>query len=324
MLKLIIYLLLVVTVMGEELKINYESLFLKDELPRAFIDIESGKILKTNMGAEKLYGYKIKELEDMTVFDLNQSAKEVTQRYLKLAQDRTPGFMRFEHKNKMGKKLHLDVYLYPFIQNEKDILYSIVIDRTNEVISQEKLQNNHNKIVGLTLTIISLLFIILYFVFLYMKKYKNIAYIDHLTGVYTRRLLHCNSFSKLISEKNLAVVMIDINDFKEINDCYGHIIGDEVLTSICEIIQKDLRKEDIVIRYGGDEFLLILKDSNIEKSKFILNRITQNLKKLNKFPFEISLSFGIDLLSDDGSLFDSIKIADDSMYNMKKFSKTYN
>ena len=81
------------------------------------------------------------------------------------------------------------------------------------------------------------------------------AFVDPLTGAYTRRY-----FDKFLAggEMHGGVAMIDVNQFKSVNDSFGHLVGDEALQTVAAAMQSCLRQTDILIRYGGDEFLLLM------------------------------------------------------------------
>ena len=129
----------------------------------------------------------------------------------------------------------------------------------------------------------------------------------------------------------ICFVMLDIDNFKDINDTYGHYKGDEVLTKISVTMTHFLRKSDIIIRYGGDEILLLLIDLQSGESKIIidemLNRINNIKFKHNDTNFNVSMSAGIfckkiDSLSNITQLQSSmLKKADIALYQSKNTGK---
>lgn len=103
---------------------------------------------------------------------------------------------------------------------------------------------------------------------------------DPLTGVYTRRIL-TDVFPKLKQEafdKPLSIIMIDLDDFKKVNDEKGHLFGDKVLAKIGRIILANTRKQDIPLRYGGDEFLLLLPDTDRSGALTVAEKIKETIK----------------------------------------------
>jgi len=145
---------------------------------------------------------------------------------------------------------------------------------------------------------------------------------DPLTGLYNRHYLEDIS-KKLLNEAKrekttLALIFIDLNNFKPINDIYGHEIGDEVLKEVANELKKSFRSYDTIVRYGGDEFIVLLK---IPKEKFDLEKILNFFDKRikNKFSkYHISLSYGIATTKETFNLEKLIELADERMYQDKK------
>ncbi len=158
----------------------------------------------------------------------------------------------------------------------------------------------------------------------YVRALKRIASIDALTGLYNRR-----AFQQFLdreierskrSGENLAIMMIDVDGFKGINDTYGHVAGDEVLKDVGSILQQGLRKTDVVCRYGGDEFIVIMPGISEEGAQHAKGRIRRRLDKHNeKSAISIGLSIGIHVGSGTDS--DTIlKFVDKDLYGDKALS----
>lgn len=118
------------------------------------------------------------------------------------------------------------------------------------------------------------------------KRFEINSTIDYLTGLYNRRyfneIFQKEWFSALRSNSFLAVVMIDIDLFKNYNDIYGHLQGDTCLKLVAEAIKKAaVRPRDVAARFGGEEFVLLLPETDIEGGKYIAGRIIDNIDKLN-------------------------------------------
>jgi diguanylate cyclase (GGDEF)-like protein len=112
--------------------------------------------------------------------------------------------------------------------------------------------------------------------------------------------------------------MMDLDHFKAINDQYGHAIGDAVLKTFVETIKKSIHEEDFVIRYGGDEFIIIFKQLDIAAARERVERIQKQLAAIQSFEFEIDFSYGITTVPVIGHIYDQIKIADQMMYHGKR------
>lgn len=109
---------------------------------------------------------------------------------------------------------------------------------------------------------------------------------DDLTGLYNRRHIFVELEREIQRavryKRDLAGMMIDIDNFKQINDQFGHVIGDRVLCSFSRIIEESIRTIDILGRYGGDEFLIILPETQVEEARIIAQRIQKNLNEYQK------------------------------------------
>lgn len=153
---------------------------------------------------------------------------------------------------------------------------------------------------------------------------------DTLTGIYNRRFI--NEFlqkelerSKR-TERNISVVICDINDLKKINDTYGHLAGDIVIKSFSDVLTNNLRKSDVVGRYGGDEFFIILPETPSETIQLVVERIQNDLSRLlipvsESVKVHISASFGSATYPSDGSSSDELLIKSDSNLYLHKQKK---
>ena len=153
---------------------------------------------------------------------------------------------------------------------------------------------------------------------------RNIANVDSLTGLYSRKF----AMEKLVllmesaTEKNNKVVLmfIDLDNFKQVNDTYGHHTGDQTLCSISQHLSACVRKDDIVSRIGGDEFLISFP--NIESMTDISNIATHILNTFPENPYGISLSIGLSVYPDDAKDPDAlVQYADEAMYKVKQQGK---
>lgn len=165
------------------------------------------------------------------------------------------------------------------------------------------------------------------------KRLKKYASTDLLTEVLNRRagLDYLQEEMKLVAEnqERLSVIFIDINNLKLVNDNFGHQEGDELLQTVSNILQHSLRHNDKVVRLGGDEFLLILPQSDKDSAEKIWQRIRKKLEKatkLNEKEYKISASHGAAEYSPDyqKDLDKLINEADHEMYNEKQKLKNNN
>lgn len=158
-------------------------------------------------------------------------------------------------------------------------------------------------------------------------RYKEIAMKDPLTGCYTRYYFaeYFERFQGIIERKGgeICFVMVDVDNFKSINDRFGHIVGDTILKEIGNLLMKNVRKMDLVVRYGGDEFLLMLPYVTLRRAGLIMQRISKKVSELNipECSEKITLSYGISVYDGSKSLEEILKIADERMYKWKKEAK---
>ncbi|MGB9865462.1 GGDEF domain-containing protein, partial [Fervidobacterium gondwanense] len=149
------------------------------------------------------------------------------------------------------------------------------------------------------------------------RKLFEVSIKDYLTGAYSRLFLDQFLEKELSKSKRTqhptSVIFLDVNDFKRINDVYGHIYGDNVLKMLVETINKTIRSMDIVARYGGDEFVIVLPETDAQNAESVMKRITENLKEHNIF-----VSYGIINISGYNRIEDIYKDVDEKMYEMKK------
>lgn len=124
------------------------------------------------------------------------------------------------------------------------------------------------------------------------------------------------------NSKKLSLMMIDIDDFKNINDTFGHQTGDEVLKELGKTININIRKMDLAARYGGEEFIVVLPNTDISRAKEVSNRIKTQIADLNFNRFHITVSIGLCTFSSSyESEQDMIAIADEALYHAKEKGK---
>jgi len=143
---------------------------------------------------------------------------------------------------------------------------------------------------------------------------KKDILIDNLTNIYNRKVLN----NRL---KYDVLVMCDIDNFKTINDTYGHQTGNALLKIIAKNLSKILRNEDTLLRYGGDEFTILFKNCTMEDIKRKLDKVKENKFSMNDSTVTITMSFGITEYTEGKGLEEAISEADQALYESKKFGK---
>jgi diguanylate cyclase (GGDEF)-like protein len=161
--------------------------------------------------------------------------------------------------------------------------------------------------------------------------YEENSLTDALTGLPNSRYMFM-AFEQNVkkaerTKEKMAVLVMDLNSFKQINDQYGHKVGDEVLVKVSEILQKEMRKYDTCIRYAGDEFVAFLYNAEREVAEKIVCRIRKAvtalvLKVRSGKEVRLGISVGMSMYPDDGvELTQLFTVADSQMYNDKFESK---
>jgi diguanylate cyclase (GGDEF)-like protein len=150
----------------------------------------------------------------------------------------------------------------------------------------------------------------------------NKALIDSVTGLYNRNfweLINNGSIYYPFITKYFTLILIDIDNLKEINDSFGHLMGDEVIKIVGQSIKKSIRKEDLGVRYGGDEFITLLFNQDRETANRVIERIKNEINKISiERRINIQISTGVGCYDCLKNIGDIMKIADKNLYKEKK------
>ena len=123
-------------------------------------------------------------------------------------------------------------------------------------------------------------------------------------------------------KSDLSIIMFDIDNFKKINDKYGHDIGDVILISIVKLVKKVIRKTDVFARWGGEEFMILAINSNKEQAEILAERIRKTIEFYNFHKAgTVTCSFGVTEFMIDDSLEEFIKRVDIALYDAKEQGK---
>ena len=155
---------------------------------------------------------------------------------------------------------------------------------------------------------------------------SKVCAVDHLTGVWNR---HAMSFMigkeqerARRSGSGCVLAIMDFDDFKQINDKHGHVAGDRVLKTAMDFFLKRLRKYDVIFRYGGDEFILLFPETNIEHATQLLDRLREELKNMpimisDSKKINVSVSIGMSEMDGQTPYDETIKLADHALIEAK-------
>ena len=168
-----------------------------------------------------------------------------------------------------------------------------------------------------------------------LEKIEKEIIHDNLTGLYTRKYFSEkveNDIAGLLKETGekrkegyqvLSILFCDLDDFKKINDTYGHSFGDQILKRVSEILQENVRDTDIVARWGGEEIVIELLGADAKEATKKANDLKELIKEKiqEEFQIPLSLSIGISELKSGDNFDEKIKNADEAMYQAKKEGK---
>ncbi|MFT8351818.1 diguanylate cyclase [Clostridium saccharoperbutylacetonicum] len=250
----------------------------------------SGRIKIINETAELITGFKENELPDGNILEIigicDGSGKDIFDFINK-------GGVLKERKNIIKSKAGIEVPIEYSISPVKDSngdIYGIVISFKDitEKISKD-------------------------------KELDYVTYHDSLTGAYNRTFFN-NQIENIdkVDSYPLSVIMGDVNGLKLINDAFGHLMGDRLLKSAADIMKKICRKSDLLVRWGGDEFIILLPKTPYEDVAQISERIKEECLKENIELLNISISLGYDTKKDkDEDIMKIVTNAEEMMYKVK-------
>lgn len=158
------------------------------------------------------------------------------------------------------------------------------------------------------------------------KKLEIASRVDVLTGLYNRRHIVekiQEEIQRIKRSKSIfSLVLADIDYFKKVNDTYGHDCGDEVLRSVADCLRASVREQDVVARWGGEEFLIFLPDTEADGARILAERIRRNLTakvtQCGRAAIETTMTFGVAEIRNNEDIDDVIKRADNALYAGKK------
>ncbi|MCW9027193.1 MAG: sensor domain-containing diguanylate cyclase, partial [Thiovulaceae bacterium] len=217
-------------------------------------------------------------------------------------------------QTKYIKELHL--YLYVEVNKEE------YMDELNKVFYL-------NLLISIVVTLLIIL-IIIHFINIYQNRLEKIAHEDALTRLDNRRKFNDNieaMFENFYRGNiaSLTLMILDIDDFKHVNDSFGHLTGDKVLIRFAEILKESLRKSDFVARWGGEEFSILLINSSEDEAQQIAEKIRFKIKEdevLNKLVNKsVTASFGMGKLNNNESIDAFISKVDSALYEAKTSGK---
>ncbi len=301
-----------------------------DELLNAFMNEENAKkyeeIISLVITANIKYAYILyKDEKNKFRFILDASKTDKASFYQKFDVDRNEYFDIYSTKKPMVLKqkdvenLYITL-LYPIIINDEvAALFSVDITTKIQDIILQSIKPLEKFFIILILVVVLFMAMIAMQLFHYFATRKRV-FTDPLTNTFNRNYLE--ELQNVINLNNYSIAMLDLDKFKTINDIYGHQAGDFILVQASKIFKASIRASDILVRYGGEEFLLFIHNRSGSALQ-VCERIKDSISSRNYFyeGNEIGLSVSIGLHKHpalEKNLHEAIKIADKMLYNAKK------
>jgi len=266
------------------------------------VDYHSLQYLYVNQGASKALQYSLDEFLEMTIYDVNPFLDKESVTLLKQELEIKKFILnRTQHRRKDGTTYDVQSYIHKINYHGIDA-YVIFDNDISHIIQTEKLLKIQS------------------------EQLHHQAHHDTLTNLPNRTLFQDRMAQTIISAKrnssNFALLFIDLDQFKKINDSLGHHIGDEVLIEVSHRLKESIREEDTLSRLGGDEFTIIIKNvKSPQDVAHIAEKIINSMKlplKIKSHTLFISSSIGISLYPQDAKAqHDLLKFADTAMYKAK-------
>jgi len=284
---------------------NYESVFQNTIDAQIIIDSDNGEIIKVNTAVLSLFNVNESEIigQNFDNLFLQEIEKPSPKAFMQNAAFRDGVIMR-EFRNNRDEVIPVEIIFSMIPWSGKTAMLASMRNIRERKAAEIELAEAYRKLEILSRT-------------------------DPLTNLANRRALLENinheKFRFERSHETFSIIISDIDNYKFINDNYGHNAGDFVLKEIGVIMINKLRKQDIVGRWGGDEFLMILPQTNAEGAKIlanvILERIDSHVFEYKNFKIRLSMSFGVAEFKDSYTIHDCIRSADEALYMAKERGK---
>lgn len=306
------------------LELDFYQMFAEHGTVMLLIDAKTGDIEHANRAAANFYGYSIEQLESMNVHEINILPYEETEARRKATIASGKNNFVLQQRLANGEIRTVEVYSCTHNHGDKTLIFATIYDITDKARLDAQ-----NKLI--TITIITILsfsaFTFGILSLLLAKKSKEVIFLgnhDSLTRVYSRRYFEEN-IAKIDTPDNLpiSVIMADVNGLKITNDVFGHGAGDLLLKKAAEAMTSSCRKDDVIARIGGDEFIILLPQTKPEDAQIVAERISDRFSKEQQIEvIDGSISLGCDTKHQEGEdIRQTIKNAEEKMYAQKTLER---
>ncbi len=254
------------------------------------IDPQAGIILDANQAAVGFYGYPKSKLCGMSINEINTLPPEQVEAERQKAFNEERNYNIFSHRLASGKERIVEVHSSSIALQDKQVLFSIIHDITARERAEVELQYMKESLKAANNELHATL-----------TREKQLARTDALTGINNRgylfELAEREFHVAMRYRPPLSIIMFDIDNFKQINDTFGHLMGDQVLQRITKTVCAEIRSADLVGRYGGDEFVILLPQTSAQEALSLAERIHTSVAAMpvenDKGPMVLTVSIGI-------------------------------
>ncbi len=290
--------------MKKEMNENYEDVFQNSIDAQFIIDTDTGKIIKANNAVFRIFGFNKEDIVNKDFSQLFPEQKLKTRKTLLDNFNIHDGVLVQEFLNVKGDILNMEMILTIISWKDKMAILASMRDVSKRVKAEKELEKTY-------------------------EKMKILSRIDPLTNLLNRRAMIEVIENEVIRfERNkepFVLIISDIDDYKKVNDTLGHDAGDFVLVSIADLMRSSIRKQDVIGRWGGDEFLLLLPQTDASGGKHVAMNLKRQIASTT-FNFSgndvfLTMTFGISEFKEKLGLKRCIKQADNALYKGKKDGK---
>ncbi|RDE19433.1 diguanylate cyclase [Motiliproteus coralliicola] len=279
----------------EERQRVYAQIFYKDPTIKLLIDPNDGQIVDANPAALNFYGYSEERIKEIKIYDINKMSVAECRAGMALVTSEKQCKFQFQHHLSSGEIRDVEIHSCPVSLEGKTYLHSSIFDVTERNQLQQRLE--------------------------------DAALHDPLTSLWNRRAIDTQGEREfLLSKRNnthLCLLMIDLDHFKAINDQYGHPIGDLVLKQAAEVILGVVRETDLVGRYGGEEFVVLAPNTNLDGGSLLAEKILEAIRAMSVVvqgsTIRVTTSIGVSsVIATDLNFYQLVERSDKHLYTAKE------
>ncbi|MDX9871226.1 MAG: diguanylate cyclase [Clostridia bacterium] len=271
-----------------------QAMFDQHSAMMMIVEPDTGKIVEVNPASCDFYGYSREEMLELCIQDINMLPDEEIEKYRQLSSAEKQQFSIFPHRKKSGELRLVDSYSCPIFDGEKTLFYNIIFDVTDRELYRQELLREKERI-------------------------EYLSYHDTLTGLYNRRYIE-EIIHRLDQPENLplSVIMGDVDGLKITNDIFGRQAGDLLLKHVAEDLTRNGRPDDLIARWGGDEFIIFMPRTSIQAAEEIIHKMKTHHVQVKGNTLQMTLSLGYAVKeTPERDLQDFLREAEENMYHQK-------